>query len=242
MSALGFGHDCQSTKLLLQTNLEKDTHSLTSGWVQYFLQKHPEISRRRSKALGRLQARAFSQGLLEYYSLNLEIAMFKCEEMSQGVSLTANKGNAKSSYVLAQKGVKQVHCIVSDSREHLTLVAHASASGYSGSPIFILPRKIPVFLGQHFPGSKVLNSSSGYMNDHLFIEWCHHFTEDTREVRGDPNLWCLLVLDSHHSHTMVPRALQILNENRILALSLPSHTSPFLQVHDVAIFAPQKVL
>jgi len=78
------------------------------------------------------------------------------------------------------------------------------------------------------------------MNDALFIEWCSYFVEDVSHMRGDPNYWCLLVLDSHSSHTMIPKALQALNNNRILAIFLPSHTSSILQMHDVSIFGPLK--
>ena len=43
---------------------------------------------------------------------------------------------------------------------------------------------------------------------------------------------------SHNSHTMVPRALQILSANRILAISSPS--IHILQVHNLCIFGPLK--
>ena len=39
---------------------------------------------------------------------------------------------------------------------------------------------------------------------------------------------------------MNPKGLAILNQARILAISLPSHSSSVLQVHDVSIFKPLK--
>ena len=61
-----------------------------------------------------------------------------------------------------------------------------------------------------------------------------------RHRRQAPHLWCLLVLDSLNQHTLNPKALQILNSANILAISLPSHTSHILQVHDLSIFGPLK--
>jgi len=74
----------------------------------------------------------------------------------------------------------------------------------------------------------------------LFPTWCKHFVEDIQGIRSDPDLWALLILDSHHTHTMVPEVLNILNETNILAISLPSHSSSLLQVHDLSIFRPLK--
>jgi len=250
MAALGFGYDNQAIKKLITTLLGKDARDLTAGWVQYFLQKHPEICRRRAEALNKLTVRAFNVDLIEYYFLNLEVAIFKCEELSNNIPLSPNRiycmdetgfsPSAGSSYVIAKKGARQVYSVVSDRREHLTLVAHASANGQAGSPMFIIPKKVQNFLGSHFPGASVCASAKGYMDSGLFIEWCTHFVNDIKAIRGDPDLWCLLVLDSLGSHTMVPEALRVLNENNILAISLPSHTSSFLQMHDVAIFSPLK--
>ena len=78
------------------------------------------------------------------------------------------------------------------------------------------------------------------MNNLLFVDWAEHYLKDIQQVRGDSQLWCFFVLDPLDSHTMVPRVLQILNRNNILAISLPSHTSSILQVHDFCIFGPLK--
>jgi len=145
-----------------------------------------------------------------------------------------------NSYVIAQKGQKSVKVLTSEIRDHLTIVAYASAEGYSGNPFFILAKKVNNFLGSRFPGSKFSVSASGYMNDAVFEEWCEFLIDDLRPRRQAPHLWRLLVLDSLHSHTLNPKALQILSSANILAVSLPSHTSNFLQVHDLSIFGPLK--
>ena len=47
-------------------------------------------------------------------------------------------------------------------------------------------------------------------------------------------------MDGHFSHTNSVHALTLLNENRVLAISLPAHTTPLLQPLDVSFFAPLK--
>jgi len=52
----------------------------------------------------------------------------------------------------------------------------------------------------------------------------------------------LLVVDSSNQHILNPKALQILNSANILALSLPSHASHILQVHDLSVWPFKKIL
>jgi len=113
---------------------------------------------------------------------------------------TSLSPNQKGKFVLAEKGKKTVTSIVSESREHLTIIVHASANGQTGNPMFIAPRKINNFLGNHFPGSKIGYSSSGYMNDLLFVEWSQHFVKNIEQILEDSKLWCLLVLNPLTSH------------------------------------------
>ena len=250
MSALGFGYSLNSMKKLLNSIMGKETSTFTSGWVNHFLSKYPEITLRKTEAIDRLKLRSVEEDLISFYFMTLELAFLRCQQLSGGVSLTPVRifamdetgfyPNLKENYVIAKKGTRGVYSITSEVREHLTVVAYASAEGFSGHPFFILPRNIPNFLGSNFSGSKFGVSSTGYINETLFEEWCQFFVEDFRHLRQAPHLWCLLVLDSLHCHTLNPKALQILNSANILAVSLPSHTSAFLQVHDLSIFAPLK--
>ena len=125
------------------------------------------------------------------------------------------------------------------------LILPSWASGWVGPETFLLPgiRNRSLFIKEalkYFPDSQVLMTDKGYMNEKAFIEWADFFTKKIRDIRGDRELWCLLVLYGYHSHTSSPKALQILNDNKILLISLPSHSTNLLQVHDIAIFHPLK--
>ena len=113
------------------------------------------------------------------------MAMLKCQQLSRGIPLSPNRifcmdetgfcPNLKGKFVMAGTGVKRVNSIVSDSREHMTIVAHASASGQTGNPMFIIPKKVGNFLQNNFIEAKVVTSPTGYINNSLFIHWAEHF-------------------------------------------------------------------
>jgi len=249
-SGLGIGYDIKSFKILIQALLGKSGELLTDGWVHYFMKKHPEISMRRVEALDRLRSRTINEESLEFYFNLLQTAYDKVKLLSGGVDLAAERIyamdesgfslNMHSRYVIAEKGAKNAFTLTSNNREHVTIISYAAASGDSGRPYFITPRKVNNFLGDNFQGSKVNHSSSGYINDAIIDDWVDFFVQDIRALRGDRSLWCLLLVDGHASHTLNPKALIKLNEARILVLSLPSHSSSILQVHDLAIFGPLK--
>jgi len=250
VAGLGFGYNKESLKNLIRQLLNKPANTLTDGWVQYFFSKHPDITTRRAEALDRLRAREIKKENINYYFDLLRIAYEKIRLLSNGNEITPQRifsmdetaisMNKHSKYVISQKGVKDAFFITSENRQHVTLVGHASASGFAGHPFFILPRKTKDFPGQFLKDSKVTITQSAYMNDLIFDEWAAFFIKDIKEVRGDPRNWCLLILDGHVTHTLNPKALSLLNSANILALSLPSHCSSILQVHDVAIFGPLK--
>jgi len=83
-------------------------------------------------------------------------------------------------------------------------------------------------------------SSSGYIDDEIICDWCEFLIKKIEPIRGDPSLWALLIIDGHHCHTLNPKALRILNNAHIIAVSIPAHSSAYLQVHDVSIFGPFK--
>ena len=100
MLALGFGYYRISMKNLISAILHKDI-DLSFGWVQYYLEKHTEISLRRGEALDRLRCKALDESSIDYYFLNLEIAIFKCEELSGKSCL-----NSKSHFCMDETSIK----------------------------------------------------------------------------------------------------------------------------------------
>ncbi len=123
----------------------------------------------------------------------------------------------------------------------LDLIACVSAVGLAFDPVFLVPgvNRRANFNLASFPDGQQISTGSGWITERAFIEWCRIFVEASKDFRGQ-TLWSILLLDGHHTHTSCPDALQILNENRILAVCMPSHTTSCLQPLDVSVFGPLK--
>lgn len=189
-----------------------------------------------------------NEEIIQHYFNLLKTAYEKIAVLSDDNELTVNRIycmdetaiylNKHSKYVFAGKGAKNVFSVTSENLEHMTLICYASAAGRSANPYFITPRALPNFPNQSFRCSRVSQTKSGYINETIFTEWTEFFVKEIEKIRGSPGHWCLLIVDGHTTHTMNPKALQVLNDANIMALSLPSHTSSLLQVHDLSIFGP----
>lgn len=80
-------------------------------------------------------------------------------------------------------------------------------------------------------------SDTGYINDSVSLEWIHHFDTETQKVQlGE---YRLLLLDGHISHCTV-EFVRYCDDNKIIPLCLPPHTTHFLQPLDVMVFQPYK--
>lgn len=120
-----------------------------------------------------------------------------------------------------------------------------AANGWICPEYFLLPgvRQKPLFntpLKKYFPDAVVKMTKKGYMTEESFVSWSEFFLKNLSKIRGNSSLWCLMVVDGHKSHTYSIPALKLLNENRVMLISLPSHATHLLQVHDVSIFHPLK--
>ncbi|KOC63741.1 hypothetical protein WH47_02280 [Habropoda laboriosa] len=64
-------------------------------------------------------------------------------------------------------------------------------------------------------------SDSGWINEHLFIDWLHHFISIAKPTRENP---ILLILDNHKSHISI-ESYSFCRKYGIIMLSLPPSTS-----------------
>lgn len=80
-------------------------------------------------------------------------------------------------------------------------------------------------------------SETGWTNDQLGKRWLELFNEHTKASTA--GVYRLLILDGHGSHATAEFD-HICNENKIICLYLPPHSSHLLQPLDVACFGPLK--
>lgn len=147
--------------------------------------------------------------------------------------------NNKPGKVLTQKGVKDVHVVTAKEKgENVTVVACCNAEGNFSPPVLIMKgvNKKAEFVDGLPSGSEVyMNKKSSYINAELFFKWLkEHFMP--RKPAGKT----LLILDGHTSHSNAFEMLEFAENNDIIILCLPSHTTQALQPLDRSFFKPLK--
>ncbi|CAG5055608.1 unnamed protein product [Parnassius apollo] len=147
--------------------------------------------------------------------------------------------NNRPGHVLAEKGTKAVSTVTSTEKgETITVIACCNAEGTFLPPACIMKgkNKKPEFEDGMPPGSKLFMSpKSAYITSDLFIEWLK-----THFVPRKPAGRVLLLLDGHSTHCNSVEMLEYAKDNDITLLSIPSHTSHYLQPLDRTVFKSLK--
>lgn len=150
-----------------------------------------------------------------------------------------NKGNKSSALqkTLSAKG----------NLDRVTIMPVVSACGKAFKPVVVYPGKLPHYRkvnGRFETLSDVLMPSYLYHNDtsaansEIIYDWGMKFIEETKELRSNGD-HMILILDGYGAHIQFP-FLQMMKENRIVVIALPSHTSHVLQPLDLTVFAAYK--
>ena len=141
--------------------------------------------------------------------------------------------------IVGKRGMKGSSQITGGERGQLqTVVMATNAAGDYIPPMIIYKgkRMLPELEKDFPPGTIVRLSESGYVNKDLFLEWLEHFCKHVKERDGKT----LLVLDGHGSHTLNLGGLLYAAEHCVEIVSMPPHTSHYLQPLDKVHFKPLK--
>ena len=215
---------------------------ITRGWWDSFRRRHPEISLRQAEPLSYARAAANNPEVIDKYFDSLEEIIevnglskrpgqiFNCDKT--GMPLVH-----KPPKVVTSVGQKHPYAITSGDKTQITVLACASASGYSIPPMVIFDRKtiredmIEGELPQTFYGL----SDSGWMDTELFAEWFKfHFLRHAPSSRP-----LLLLLDGHTSHCN-PSILRVALDEGVIIFCLPPHTTHLLQPLDNGVLSSLK--
>ncbi|XP_045773169.1 MFS-type transporter clz9-like [Maniola jurtina] len=213
-------------------------------WLQLFLKRNPDISLRKSEGVSYARGRGMNKDEVSAYFEMIEKTLTENDLLEKPGNIfnmdeTGLQLNNKPGYVLAERGSKAVAMSTSTEKgETITVIACCNAEGNFLPPTCIMKgkRKKPEFEDGLPPGSLVFMSpKSSYITSDLFLEWMKsHFLP--RKPAGK----VLLLLDGHSTHCNSVKMLQFANDNDIIMLSMPSHTSHYLQPLDVAVFKSLK--
>ena len=122
-------------------------------------------------------------------------------------------------------------------REWATVIQAVNSQGWALPPFIILAGKN--HLGTWFRDNpmprdwRIGTSSNGWTTNELGLEWIKHFDKHTRtRTKGAKRL---LILDGHESHHSVEFE-EYCQNNDIITLCMPAHSSHRLQPLDVPVF------
>lgn len=231
-------------KLGVSHRFNRQTGMAGYDWLKLFLKRNKELSVRqsqglslaRSQGMNREEAKGFFDLLQKMYTEN---NMFVKPENIFNMDETGFQVNNEAGVVIATKGAKDVHTLISSERgENVSIIACCNAEGRFLPPVVIFKgqREKPEFKDGLPSGSKVyMNPKSSYISTDLFFKWFRdHFAP--RKPPGRT----ILILDGHASHTNSLEMLEFAEANEIYLICLPSHTTQALQPLDRAFFKSLK--
>ena len=130
---------------------------------------------------------------------------------------------------VCERGVKHPYIRFAQTREHISVVLCASASGRVIPPMIIFQKSFPhsSYASEGVPGSLYAVSESGHIDSSLYIDFITKlFIPNLPPVRP-----VLLLQDNHSSHLSFD-LVKICRQNNIILLNLPPHTTHILQPLD----------
>ena len=218
----------------------------SNGWLKWFRKRHQQLSLRTMQGLE--QARAYhlcEQNVRSFY-VNLEEVykahsytpdrIWNCDESG------ANASRSGNGLVIARKGCRNVHAIVPDEREWLSVLACVNAAGQHVPNFYILrgKRVMRNYIEQAKSGATMAMQPKAWMTSYLFAKWIEQFILCIKRRSSiSASERHLLILDGHGSHVTLEVVLEAQRAGLDL-LTLPSHTSHALQPLDLSVFKPFK--
>ena len=145
--------------------------------------------------------------------------------------------------VFVPKGSKNVHTLISNKREWISVLTAINAQGETMPNFYIFkgirPRRNYLALCED--GASFGMQKRGWVDSYLFSKWMDYFLSKLRE-RGlmSTSDRHLLVLDGHKAHLTL-EVVSKAKKHGVDMLTLPSHTSFGLQSLNVSYFKPFKV-
>ena len=146
----------------------------------------------------------------------------------------------KPKQVVCPTRVRPNQLCASEKGETSTTVVFVNAAGFHMKPLLIHKgaRVQETWKKSMIEGTTLGISENGWIDKQLFYSYGKKFVEYLKGIgQGAPHKNNVLLMDSHNSHTFNFQFIQLMNENNIHVLALPSYTTHCLQPLDDVPFA-----
>lgn len=212
-------------------------------WFSAFMKRQPNLSLRTPEATSLARMTAFNRHTVGTFFDKLECVLKRHSFRPNQIFNLDETGVTtvpRTEKIIGEKGRKQVGQVTSRERgELVTQVGIICANGNALPPVWIFPR-VRFDENRMMSGATVgalgLVHKSGWMTTENFIKVLEFFKHNVRCTKESP---VLLIMDNHESHLSL-QGLDFCNENGIIVLTLPPHTSNRLQPLDRSVFGPFK--
>ncbi|GFS20955.1 tigger transposable element-derived protein 6-like protein [Elysia marginata] len=209
-------------------------------WFYRFLERHPEISMRKTQDLSVLLAQVSESRIRPWFSgaeeacrlQGIEIKdfdpgrIFNCDE-------TGFPFNPSNTHVLAAKADKKVSELTGVSRQQITLLGCGSAAGDILNPLLIYPGKRWTFdPAVQFPEATYAKTKNGWIDGKVFFTW---MTETFVPATAGLQKPVILFVNGHASHISLD-IHNLCKEHDIFYYTLPAHASHILQPLDLVFY------
>lgn len=244
MAQWGWPVSIQGVESLAESLLKArgDQEALGINWYSRFIDRHPDLKLYQSRTLDQARHNAANYKTLSswfdlYLTVKLRYGIVDQDEYNmdeKGVM----KGIGDNVKVIIPRSQSTASSIQPGNREWVSII---ECIGFNG---LVLPPYI-IFQGKQlqqawFPEAldeqiAVRCSPNGWTDTEIAVDWIHHFNRHTKaRTQGE---YRLLILDGHTSHISF-EFVQYCEEQKIVALCLPPHSTHLLQPLDVGIFGP----
>ena len=127
------------------------------------------------------------------------------------------------------------------SREWITVIQAINAESWAIPPFIVAASQYHLtnwYWESNIPGDwSITTTQNGWTNNETGFEWLKHFDQHT--TKRSKGVYCLLILDGHESHHSADFEMYC-DENIIITLCMPPHSSHLLQPLDAGCFGVLK--
>ncbi|OQE11327.1 hypothetical protein PENFLA_c072G04132 [Penicillium flavigenum] len=235
----------EMANLLLEKRGTTPVLSVGEKWVYNFVKRRPLLSSRFSKRYNYERAKCEDpKTIREWFNLVEKTILqfgidpddvYNFDETGFAMGLTSTARVISRSDFYGRRALLQP-----GNREWVTVIECTNASGWVLPPCMIFKGK--VFIESWFDGLpgdwRFEVSPNGWTSDEIGLRWLKKLFIPTTSSRTKGG-YRLLILDGHGSH-LTPKFDEICEENKIIPICMPPHSSHLLQPLDIGCFAVLK--
>ena len=235
----------EMANLLLQQRGTTPVLSVGKNWVTNFVKRYPTLASRFSRRYNYERAKCEDPKIIgEWFNLVQKTIIqfgidpddvYNFDETGFAMGLTATARVITRSEYYGRRSLLQP-----GNREWVTAIECINTAGWALPPCIIFKGK--VFLESWFQGLpsdwRFEVSPNGWTSDEIGLRWLQKLFIPTTSSRTK-GVYRLLVLDGHGSH-LTPKFDEICEQNKIIPICMPPHSSHLLQPLDIGCFAVVK--